>query len=196
LSALLLWPSPAWAKKRKAKEYDPTFLVQPFVSTEHAQWLIGPIARMADEAEVEAYLGLQNDEAATTFIEKFWKKRDPRPQAPGNPLRDLFEERAEQVDGLYGEPLYRGRHTDRGTIYILYGPPEKTEREVAPFYGGSALEVWIYGKNAEPGLDGEKPDRAYRFIRQGDRTTFYDESIKMREERKNRRLQQPGRPPF
>jgi len=190
----LLASSPAEAKKRKGKKYDRAFLIQPFLGPEYAQWLIGPIARVATEQEVEAYLALQDDEAAASFIEEFWKKRDPQPQFPSNRARERFEERAQEVDSLYGETLYRGRYTDRGTIYVLYGKPEEVDREVAPYYGGPALEVWRYSKDAEEGLDGDKPDRSYRFIRDGDRTVFYDESIKRREERKNRRLPRPGRP--
>jgi GWxTD domain-containing protein len=190
VAALLACP----AAEAKKKNYSPDFLIQPFLGPEYAQWLIGPIARMATEQEIEAYLALQDDAAAASFIEEFWKKRDPQPQFPDNRARELFEERAAEVDSLYGETLYRGRYTDRGTIYVLYGKPEKVDREVAPFYGGSALEVWSYSKDAEPGLDGEKPERLYRFIRDGDRTVFYDESIKRREERKNRRRPQLGRP--
>ena len=192
LVTTLLLCAPAEAKKRK--NYSPDFLIQPFLGPEHAQWLIGPIARMAAEKEIEAYLALQDDSAAESFIEEFWKKRDPQPQFPDNRVRELFEERAQEVDSLYGETLYRGRYTDRGTIYILYGKPEEVDREVSPFYGGPALEVWIYPKDAQPGLDGEKPDRAYRFIRDGDRTVFYDESIKRREERKNRQRPQLRHP--
>lgn len=192
--ALALTAGPAQAKKDK--DYDPELLIQPFLGTEYAQWLIGPIARMATEEEIEGYLRLQDDAAAQAYIEEFWKKRDPQPQFEDtNPARELFQERAEEVDSLYGETLYRGRYTDRGTIYILYGPPDEVDREVAPYYGGPALEVWRYERGSDKGLDGKKPDRYYRFIRDGDRTVFYDESIRIREERKNRRrLPRPGRP--
>lgn len=199
LVALLLlpWPGVAAKGKKKAAIYEPTFLIQPFLSPEFAQWLIGPIARMASQQEIESYLGLQDDEAARRFIAEFWQRRNPRPGEPSNRLRETFEARATEVDGKFGEALYRGRHTDRGTIWILYGPPEETDFEVAPYPGGPAVEVWRYGKDVAAGLDEQKPERLYRFIREGDRTVFYNDAIRERNLRKPQaRLPRPDQPPF
>lgn len=176
LLGLLLW-APAGEARAAKKDRDPAFLIQPFLSPEFAQWLIGPIARIATDEEIEAYLRLQDDEAAAEFIEAFWARRDPFPEEEGNPVQELYEERAKEVDSRYGETLYRGRHTDRGTLYILYGPPEEVDREVAPYYGGEALEIWRYPKKAKKGLDDEKPKRVYRFMRHEDRTIFYNEAL-------------------
>ena len=59
-----------------------------------------------------------------------------------------------------------GRRTDRGVTFVLFGEPALIE-----FYGGTNprepdLEVWNYGRDAEPGLSGEKPDRRYFFAEQ------------------------------
>ncbi|MCB1033543.1 MAG: GWxTD domain-containing protein [Acidobacteria bacterium] len=194
LGLVLLPVGPAQGAKRKAKkDLDPAFLIQPFLSPEYAQWLIGPVARIATEDEIETYLRLQDDEAAKGFIEEFWARRDPFPAEAGNPVRDLYEERATEVDNLYGENLYRGRHTDRGTIYVLYGPPEETDREVAPYYGGEAIEVWRYPKGSEKGLDGQQPERSYRFMRDGDRTIFYNEALISRKKKAADRIPRPDR---
>ena len=37
-----------------------------------------------------------------------------------------------------------GTRTDRGRIYILYGPPSSTERKLNP--SGAYREVWTYGR--------------------------------------------------
>ncbi|MCH9650402.1 MAG: GWxTD domain-containing protein [Deltaproteobacteria bacterium] len=174
------------AKGKKQKDLAPEFLIQPFVGPAYAQWLIGPIARMATRDEVEAYLRIEDDAEAAAFIEAFWEKRNPRPGEPSNRLREKFDVRAGMVDSLYGEKAYRGRHTDRGTIYILYGKPEKEDHDVAPYAGGSALIIWRYSKKSEPGLDGEKPRREFRFIREGDRTVFYSEAIRQKNLQKQR----------
>lgn len=185
LSIFLAVPALA-AKGKKQKDLAPEFLIQPFVGTAYAQWLIGPIARMASKDEVEAYLRIENDAEAAAFIEAFWEKRNPRPGEPNNRLREKFEERAKMVDSQYGEKAYRGRHTDRGSIFILYGEPEKVDHDVSPYAGGSALIVWRYSKKSEPGLDGEKPKREFRFIREGDRTVFYSEAIRQKNLQKQR----------
>lgn len=190
-AALALTFLPAAEGKKNKKDLDPEFLIQPFLSPEYAQWLIGPIARIATKDEIESYLRLQNDEQAQAFIEEFWAKRDPFPNQEGNPVEELFLTRAQEVDSLYGETLYRGRHTDRGTLHILYGEPEDVDREVAPYYGGEALEVWRYPKATKPGLDGEKPRRIYKFMRDGERTIFYNEALISRKKKAADRIPRP-----
>ncbi len=191
LCVLLVVAPVEGAKKKGKKELDPDFLIQPFLSPEYAQWLIGPIAHIASREEIDAYLRLQDDREAQAYIEEFWAKRDPFPQEAGNPVRDLFEARAKEVDSLYSETLYRGRHTDRGALHILYGPADEIDREVAPYYGGEALEIWRYEKDAKAGLDGEKPKRVYRFMRDGDRTIFYNEALISRKKRAADRIPRP-----
>ncbi len=192
--ALLLGTAPNLAAKgKKNRDLEADLLIQPFVGPKYAQWLVGPIARMATKGEIDEYLLLESDDQAVAFIENFWQRRNPRPGEPSHRLRETFDERAGFVDSLYGESLYRGRHTDRGLVHILYGAPEETDHEVAPWYGGPPLVVWRYSKKAEPGLDGEKPKKEYRFIRQGDRTVFYYDSMRQRQLRKQRPNPNPPR---
>lgn len=153
-------------------------LTNPLLSPAYAQWLVGPIARMASAEERVEYLALEDDYVAADFIEEFWRRRDPDPSAPGNPVRATFERRAEEADRKFTEAGLSGRKTDRGVIHVLYGPPERTDYEL-PRGGGPAVEVWFYPEDAPEGLDGEPPEGSYRFQKRGDVTTFY----------------QPGRPP-
>ena len=47
----------------------------------------------------ERYLALRRAiAAAQQFIDAFWERRDPDPARPGNPVRELFEERAAEAD--------------------------------------------------------------------------------------------------
>ena len=39
--------------------------------------------------------------------------------------------------------------------------------------GGPTLEAWIYPKDAEKGLDGDKPKRRIRFVEIDGRTVLY-----------------------
>lgn len=158
-------------------------LVNFQLGPEHSHWLVGPVARMATVAEVEEYLGLTGDFAALDFIQTFWRRRDPDPEEPGNPVRRAFERRAREADRLYSEAGVLGRRTPRGTVYVLYGEPESVEFEVAPD-GPPPIEVWRYPEDASPGLDGERPARFYRFRKQGDLTRRYQPGAPRR----------PGRP--
>lgn len=174
---LLVAAAPGFAAGKKLKSFEPELLLNPFLSPAYAQWLVGPIARIADEDEAEAYLRLTDDTQAAAFIEAFWQKRDPDPQQPGNPLRDTFDQRVADADRLYSEGAYAGHHTDRGTIYVLYGEPESLDYDVAPYEGGPPIHIWRYPKKAPAGLDGREPSQSYRFIKHGDLTVFYTQRL-------------------
>lgn len=191
LALLLVVVAPLSAGRPDYERYE---LINPFVSPEYSQWLLGAIAWMADEKEIEAYLALTDDEAAAEFIEAFWAERDPYPKRPDNPLREEYEERAEKADSLYAEAGYPGRRTPRGIIYTLYGEPEEVDYQVAPDPQDPLIEVWIYPKKAEKGLDRERPDRSYRFIKRDELTRFYERQSVL--ERRRRRPEQLRRPPL
>lgn len=160
---------------RRAADLNNTYL-SPALS----QWLIGAVSRLATPEEVQAYLALRDDAAAEAFIEQFWARRDPDPSRAGNPLRDLFEERAKDADRLYSEAGYLGRRTDRGRTYVLYGEPKKIDHEINPRQGQPPIETWSYGADAPPGLDHRHPAPLYRFVKNGDLTVFFTVPLSQR----------------
>jgi GWxTD domain-containing protein len=155
------------------RSYSAEELLQPFLGAELSQWLVGPVARLATEDEIDAYLRLDDDEQARRFIAEFWARRDPDPAREGNPALELYEKRATEADKKFGEAAVAGRRTDRGTIHILHGEPESVEYEEFRDVSGPDVELWRYPKKAEPGLDGKRPDRVYRFAKIDDLTRFY-----------------------
>jgi GWxTD domain-containing protein len=148
-------------------------LTNPFLGPEYSAWLIGPVARIATSQEIQAFLALQDDTAAAAFVQAFWDRRDPSPDKPGNPIREAFDARSAEADRKYSEAGFLGRRTDRGTVYVIYGPPSKAEFEVSPLPNGPPLEVWTYDAGAPSGLDAKRPAGIYRFIKQGDQTVLY-----------------------
>lgn len=148
-------------------------LTNPFLGPEYTAWLIGPVARIATPQEVQQFLALQDDAGAAAFVQAFWDRRDPSPDKPGNPIREAFDARSAEADRKYSEAGFLGRRTDRGSLYVVYGPPSKTDFEVSPVPNGSPLEVWTYEAGAPSGLDAKRPAGIYRFIKQGDQTVLY-----------------------
>lgn len=148
-------------------------LTNPFLGPDYTAWAVGPIARIATPEEVQQFLALQDDTQAAAFVQAFWDRRDPAPDKPGNPVREAFDERSAEADRKYSEAGLLGRRTDRGSLYVVYGPPTKSEFEVSPVPGGSPFEVWTYDASAPSGLDAKRPAGLYRFIKQGDRTILY-----------------------
>lgn len=173
LVLLLTLAAPAAAKKRPA----PEDLMNPLLGLEYSHWLVGPMSEIADEDERQAYLELTSDEEAKRFITEFWEKRaEGTPVFTKTPLQ-VYEARAAEADKRFTEAAYPGRRTDRGTTFILYGEPETIEFRSPDRVGDPTLEVWVYGKGAEPGLGGESPRREYRFWKNGELTRFYDGSV-------------------
>ncbi len=148
-------------------------LTNPFLGPEHSAWLIGPVARIATPQEIQEFLALQDDTRAAAFVQAFWDRRDPSPDKPGNPIRETFDARSAEADRKYSEAGFLGRRTDRGSLYVVYGPPSKTDFEVSPLPNGSPLEVWTYEAGAPSGLDAKRPAGIYRFVKQGDQTVLY-----------------------
>jgi GWxTD domain-containing protein len=142
-----------------------------------SQWLIGAVSKLATPEEVQGYLALTDDAAATAFIEAFWAAHDPDPARPGNPLRELFERRALEADKRFSEAGYLGRRTDRGTLFVLYGEPKTIDFELNPREGDPPVELWSYGGARGPALDGKLPSPVYRFVKRGDLTVIFQQPL-------------------
>jgi GWxTD domain-containing protein len=155
-------------------------LINPALGPDYSSWMAGAAARLATPEEINEYVTLSDDQQAAAFIERFWKKHNPTPAKPGNPLRETFETRSAAADHLYSEAGQIGRRTDRGVLYVLYGLPKKIDHEVSPIRNGPPLEVWIYGTEAPSGLDGQRPNPLYRFVKSGDLTVRYNGRVTAR----------------
>ena len=97
-------------------------------------------------AERRSFL-LLPDEEKPAFIDEFWRKRDPYPETPENEFKDEYFDRLEKATRLFIGEAMPGWLTDRGRIYILFGPP--LDRITEHGGGGDAYtrcqEVWYYG---------------------------------------------------
>ncbi len=148
-------------------------IFNPSLGVEHSHWLVGPIYHMASNAEVKGFLDLISDDEAVVFIEAFWKQRNANTPVFQDTPQDIFEQRCEEANKRFSENAFPGQRTDRGTIYILYGEPESVTYESPRKVGDRTVEVWTYAKDAEAGLDGERPKKTFRFVEIDDSTVFF-----------------------
>lgn len=82
-------------------------------------------------------------EARDSAVAAFWLSRDPTPGTERNEVRDDFYQRVDQANRQYSLGARPGWRTDRGRIYIKYGPPDEIERHpFEPDY--RAYEIWYY----------------------------------------------------
>ncbi len=75
------------------------------------------------------------------YIEKFWADGDPSPNSARNELREEFLRRVGHANWLYSANR-KGMLTDRGRIYIRFGPPDEILEEVMPTQG-TQLDQWV-----------------------------------------------------
>ncbi len=148
-------------------------LTNPALGIDYSAWLIGPIAAMATPEEIGTYLSLRSDDEARELIDRFWEKRRPNPNSSTNEALETYRKRCSVADRQFSEGGLLGQRTDRGTVYVLYGPPQETQFQISPAPQDPAIELWVYPAGAPAGLDGKRPSRFYRFIKRGEVTTTY-----------------------
>lgn len=95
-------------------------------------------------AERSSFLDLPDSERPK-FIEDFWRKRDPDPNTPENDFKDEYYGRIAKANDLFVGEGRPGWLTDRGRIYVLFGPPtERLPSSTSGGLGGRCQELWHY----------------------------------------------------
>jgi GWxTD domain-containing protein len=112
------------------------------LNPENADWL-NKVRYIIKSEERKLFLDLPASEKEE-FKEEFWRRRDPDPQTEENEFKMEFDERMENANEIFISEGIPGWLTDRGRIFILFGPP--LERIVYPQeLDGSSQEIWSYG---------------------------------------------------
>jgi GWxTD domain-containing protein len=95
------------------------------------KWLEQDVLYIITPQEKAAFQQLQTDDERYEFVEQFWLRRDPSPDTVVNETRDEHYRRITYANERFpsGKP---GWKTDRGRIYIMWGPPDSIET----FHGG------------------------------------------------------------
>jgi GWxTD domain-containing protein len=78
------------------------------------------------DEEKKAFKTLQTDEEREQFIEQFWLRRDPTPDTVENEFKEEHYRRIAYANERFASGI-PGWKTDRGRIYIMYGPPDEIE---------------------------------------------------------------------
>lgn len=125
--------------------------------------LRGPFKRWLDEdvryiitpEERKAFIQMATDEERENFIESFWMRRDPTPDSMENEYKEEHYRRIAYANDHYASGI-PGWRTDRGRIYIAYGPADEIESHPSggqyqrPYEEGGGFtstypfEIWRY----------------------------------------------------
>jgi len=73
-------------------------------------------------------------EGKATYLKKFWESHN---------YYDIAE-RFEYADKNYRQGYKPGNKTDRGRIYVKFGPPDEIERSTIEYYESRPYEYWQY----------------------------------------------------
>ena len=94
------------------------------LSKTYKKWLDEDVRWIITDQEREAFLKLSNDEERDQFIEQFWLRRNPTPDSVDNPYKDEHYRRIAYANEHFAAGI-AGWKTDRGRMYIMYGPADE-----------------------------------------------------------------------
>jgi len=132
-----------------------TILVSPipvFARTDPVKrWLDGPVHYLITDDEIKEFKAAKTDPDRAAFVERFWRRRDPTPGTLVNEYRQMFWKRVAETNEKFLDSASPGWQTDRGKIYILYGPPDEIKEDPNARVGtdesqGAGLIRWVYLK--------------------------------------------------
>lgn len=121
----------------------------------YKKWLDEDVRWIITDEELSAFKKLSNNAERDTFIEGFWQRRDPTPDTAENEYKEEHYRRIAYANEHFAAGI-PGWRTDRGRIYIMYGPPTSTDshpmggpyQRSAEEGGGQTetfpFEVWRY----------------------------------------------------
>ena len=106
-------------KKREAK-------LRKELETPYKKWLNEDVVYIITDEERTAFKRLNTDEEREQFIEQFWLRRDPTPDTVENEFKEEHYRRIAYANERYASGI-PGWKSDRGRIYITYGPPDEID---------------------------------------------------------------------
>jgi len=113
---------PMTERERKKKEAQ----LKKELETPYKKWLNEEVGYIITDEERKAFKQLQTDDERQQFIEQFWLRRDPTPDTEENEYREEHYRRIAYANDRFASGI-PGWKTDRGRIYIEYGPPDEIE---------------------------------------------------------------------
>jgi GWxTD domain-containing protein len=91
-------------------------------SRAYKKWLDEDVRWIITPEELSAFKKLSNNEERDQFIEQFWLRRDPTPDTLENEYKEEHYRRIAYANEHFAAGI-PGWRTDRGQIYIKFGPP-------------------------------------------------------------------------
>src|SRR5216684_712817 len=96
------------------------------LDAQYKQWLSEDVIYIISPEERTAFLQLSTSEEREQFIEQFWLRRSSNPDLPENDFKEEHYRRIAYANEHYASGI-PGWKTDRGRMYIMWGPADEVE---------------------------------------------------------------------
>lgn len=96
------------------------------LDSQYKQWLSEDVIYIIAPEERNAFLQLETNEEREQFIEQFWLRRSNNPDLPDNDYKEEHYRRIAYTNEHYASGI-PGWKTDRGRIYIMWGPADEVD---------------------------------------------------------------------
>jgi TonB family protein len=127
------------------------------ITSPYEKWLTEDVVYIISDGERAAFQKLKTDEEREHFIVQFWRQRDPTPGTEENEFKEEHYRRIAYASRFSATSL-SGWKTDRGRIYIIYGPPDEIESHPSGQGASAPFEEWLYHH-----IDGVGDNVIFRF---------------------------------
>jgi len=142
--------------KQSHEDKPPQSEIQKENQSPYDKWVEEEVPYIITDEERQAFKKLTTDDEREKFIDSFWERRNPNPGSRENEFKEEYYRRIAYANGHFaslgitevgpagsGASRMPGWRTDRGRIYIMYGPPNEVDShsgddEKVPF------EDWTY----------------------------------------------------
>jgi len=96
----------------------------------YRKWLNEDVRWMITDQERADFKKLSDEKQRDQFIEAFWARRNPVPDALENTFKEEHYRRLAYANQHFAQGI-PGWKTDRGRFYVMYGPPDKVIRRLS-----------------------------------------------------------------
>lgn len=140
------------------------------LETPYRKWLNEDVTYIITDEERQAFKRLATDDEREQFIEQFWLRRDPTPDSAENEFKEEHYRRIAYANERYASGI-PGWKSDRGRIYITFGPADEIEShpsggsyERPPEEGGGTTSTFPFEKWRYRWIEGIGSDIIIEFV--------------------------------
>jgi GWxTD domain-containing protein len=109
----------------------------------YQNWLSEDVRWIIHNDELHAFRRLTNDADRDRFVEQFWESRNPTPGRKQNAFKEEHYRRIAYAKAHFATAI-SGYRTDRGRVYIVYGPPDEIVSQPLRMKANKRTQLWRY----------------------------------------------------